>query len=299
MKSYFGNGVRFSKLSSQNPPKLSTEGIEPLTEESIPRENLFKKFLLNLMPILFILTGWEIVAQLTIHIKEVPFPTPIITSQRLIQLMTGKLFLQHTLYGHLIASLLRWGTGFILGTISGIILSTFISRSLLWQRIMMPLIYILQLIPGLAWIPIAILLFGIGEASTIFMIFVIALVPVIINMVAGIRNVEEMYVKAAQMMGANSRTIFFQILLPGSLPHLLSGLRVAVASSWRVVIAAEMVVGTGSGLGYSIIQARWNLDYASAFVCIIIICIVGLIIEKLLFERIERLTIQRWGLVSS
>jgi len=298
MNSSIDDGGRLLKLSSHDPPGLSTEGIEILDGKSIPKENFFKKILLNIIPLLLIFAVWEIVARLAIHIKGVPFPTPIFTCKRFIELAAGNPLLQHTLYTHLLSSLSRWVAGFVLGAISGIIVSLLISRSALWQRIVMPMVYILQLIPGLAWIPIAILLFGIGEKSTIFMIFVIALAPVIINMVAGIRGVEGMYVKTARMMGANNRAIFFHVLLPGAIPHLLSGLRVAVASSWRVVIAAEMIVGTGSGLGYSIIQARWSLDYASSFVCIMVICLIGLITENFLFERVERLTIQRWGLVS-
>ena len=87
------------------------------------------------------------------------------------------------------------------------------------------------------------------------------------------------------------------MLLPSSLAHLMSGLRVGLGNSWRVVVAAEMIVGTGSGLGYSIIQSRWTLDYASAFVCIMFICLVGLLVEYVAFARLEAVTVKRWGMV--
>lgn len=79
----------------------------------------------------------------------------------------------------------------------------------------------------------------------------------------------------------------------------MSGLRVGLGNSWRVVVAAGMIVGTGTGLGYSIIQSRWTLDYPSAFVCIILICIVGLLIEYVAFARLEAATVRRWGMVRS
>ena len=299
MKNYSDNVNHVSKLAIGDPDNMSSEGIEPLRKGSIPRNNFFKKLFLDLAPVFLVITVWEVIARLVMYTKETPFPTPVITFKRLMELLAGTLFLQHTLYSHLVSSLSRWSVGLVFGVIFGITAGMIIGRSRLYERIAMPVVYILQLIPGLAWIPIAILLFGIGEGATIFIIFIIALVPVVINMVTGIRGIDEAYIKTAQMMGAKTRTIFFQVLLPGAAPHLLSGLRIAVGSSWRVLIAAEMVVGSGSGLGYSIIQARWNLDYASSFVCIIAICFIGLVVEKVFFERIELLSVKRWGIVNS
>jgi ABC-type nitrate/sulfonate/bicarbonate transport system permease component len=98
------------------------------------------------------------------------------------------------------------------------------------------------------------------------------------------------------MLGAGRKTLFLRVLLPGSLPQILSGLRIGLGNGWRVLVAAEMIVGTGTGLGYAIIQARWTLDYASAFVCIIVICLVGLATERLIFSPLEKKTVERWGL---
>ena len=87
-----------------------------------------------------------------------------------------------------------------------------------------------------------------------------------------------------------------QVLLPGSLPAILSGLRIGLGNGWRVLVAAEMIVGTGTGLGYSIIQARWTLDYASAFACLGVICVIGLVFEQFIFNPLEQRTIERWAL---
>jgi ABC-type nitrate/sulfonate/bicarbonate transport system permease component len=190
---------------------------------------------------------------------------------------------------------MRWGLGFGLAAGTGLAAGLLLGWWRALNRVTMPVIYVLQLIPGLAWIPIALLLFGVGERATIFMIFVTALAPVVINTVAGVRGVDPGYVRAAQMMGAVPRSLFFRVLLPAAVPHLLSGLRVGLANGWRVLVAAEMIVGTGTGLGYSILQARWTLDYASSFACILVIVALGLAVEKLGFAPLERKTAERWG----
>jgi ABC-type nitrate/sulfonate/bicarbonate transport system permease component len=97
------------------------------------------------------------------------------------------------------------------------------------------------------------------------------------------------------MMGAGQGALLFQVLLPAALPQILTGLRVGLGNAWRVLVAGEMIVGTGTGLGYAILQARWTLDYASAFACIAIIGGLGLTVERGVFGPLERLVRRRWG----
>ncbi len=233
------------------------------------------------------------------ELRSIAFPTPHDTYQRLVDLIRGKLLNDFTVYHHVGDSLQRWAFGFGIAMSIGILAGLLLGWSRLLERLSMPTITVLQLVPGLAWIPVAILLFGIGERATVFMIAVTALAPIVINTTAGVKGVDEMYLRAARMMGAEDRTLFMRVLLPGSLPHLLSGLRVGFANGWRVLVAGEMIVGTGTGLGYSIIQSRWTLDYAAAFVCIAIICIIGLTVERGLLLPLERRTVERWGLARS
>ena len=100
---------------------------------------------------------------------------------------------------------------------------------------------ILQLIPGLAWIPVAILIFGIGDQATLFMIAVTAFAPVAINVSGGVKRVDEMYIRAARMLGLNNRMLFMTVLVPGALPHILSGLRIGLGNSWRVLVRNNFV----------------------------------------------------------
>ncbi|MGC9316427.1 MAG: ABC transporter permease [Armatimonadota bacterium] len=246
-------------------------------------------------PVVLGLIIWAVVAAAVR--SRAPFPGPVETAVRLFELLGGERLLDYSIYTHAGASLARWIIGFCIGASAGVTVAALVGWSRVAERLMMPLVYVLQLIPGLAWIPIAILLLGIGNEATVFMIVMTALAPVAVNMVAGLKSASEQHLRVARMAGAGPRETFFHVLLPGSIPHLMSGLRVGLGNSWRVVVAAEMVVGTGSGLGYSIIQSRWTLDYASAFVCIILICLVGLVIEYLGFARLEEATVQRWGMV--
>jgi len=239
---------------------------------------------------------WWGLAAIVMHLRHVTFPAPGETALRLIELARGRLLNDATVYRHVADSLQRWALGFGLAVFVGVSSGLLLGWSRLLERLSMPTVTVLQLVPGLAWIPVAILLFGIGESATVFMIAVTALAPIIINTTAGVKGVDELFIRAARMMGANDRTLFARVLLPGSLPHLLSGLRVGFANGWRVLVAGEMIVGTGTGLGYSIIQSRWTLDYAGAFVCIAIICAIGLLVERGILLPLERRTVERWGL---
>jgi ABC-type nitrate/sulfonate/bicarbonate transport system permease component len=252
--------------------------------------------LLTLASVVLPLALWWGLALLVTRLRGVPFPTPVDTSQRLIALLQGRPLADFTIYRHLGDSLRRWGLGFSLAMSLGIVSGLLLGWSRLLERLSMPTVTVLQLIPGLAWVPVAILLFGIGERATVFMIAVTSFAPIVINTTAGVKGVNELLVRAAKMLGADGRTLFLRVLLPGSLPHLLSGVRVGFANGWRVLVAGEMVVGTGTGLGYSIIQSRWSLDYAGSFVCIAIICMIGLLVERGLLLPLERRTVDRWGL---
>ncbi|MBO8126580.1 MAG: ABC transporter permease [Firmicutes bacterium] len=256
---------------------------------------LLNLFLRRLFPYLFLLAFWQLSAW-GVQVKGAPFPTPIETFSRAAELLFGANFLQYSIYQHIGSSLLRWGIGFILAAIAGLVLGILATLFDHAYEIIIPITALLQPVPSLAWIPLAILLLGLGPRSTVFIIFLAGLFPVIINVTTGIKSVPLGLLRAGQMMGAKQTTIFLKILLPGSLPHLLSGLRTALANGWRALIAAEMVGGSDQGLGYAIFQSRWSLDYPSAFVAIIIIAIIGLVIERGVFRKIEAKTVEIWGM---
>ncbi|MBW1829359.1 MAG: ABC transporter permease subunit, partial [Deltaproteobacteria bacterium] len=247
-----------------------------------------KVLFFDLLAIILILAIWQLLAVFFTRIRPIPFPTPVDVFWRLGELFSGELLYDKSIGEHVMMSLSRWAVAYCITVITGLWIGMVLGSYRLMHAICMPAIYVLQLIPGLAWIPIALLLFGIGEKTTVFMIFITALPPVIINTTGGIRSVPKIYTNVAQMIGLRKGETFFRVLLPASLLSIINGLRIGFANGWRVLIAAEMIVGVSVGLGYSLIQARWSLDFEAALVCIVIICIIGLFIEKIVFGVIEK-----------
>ena len=252
-----------------------------------------------LLTLCLILTIWFTISETISWFRDIDFPSPWATGKALLRLLKGTPLGDHTLYRHVIDSLSRWGIGFAIAAFSGVAYGIVAGFSAPIARITLPMVHILQMIPGLAWIPVALLLFGVGVKSTIFMIAATAFAPIAISVTDGVKRVDTTYLRAARMLGAHGWQLIVGVLVPGALPQILCGLRVGLGSGWRVLLAAEMIVGTGTGLGYSIIQARWTLDYASAFACLTIICAIGLLIEHGLLARLEQATIARWRLSSS
>lgn len=250
-----------------------------------------------MLPFILVVVIWEIASLLVTHLRDVAFPDPWQTLVRLAALIGGDALSKHTLYMHIATSLQRWLIGFGFAASCGIAFGLVAGRIKAVEIATARIPQILLLIPGLAWVPVTILLFGIGEMATIFMIAISAFAPIAINVFSGIKDINIHYIRAAQMMGAGKNALFFRVLIPAALPSILSGLRIGLGTGWRVLVAAEMVVGTGTGLGYSIIQARWTLDYASSFACILVICGIGLLFEHVFLKQLEKHTIERWALV--
>ncbi|WP_281792091.1 ABC transporter permease [Desulforhabdus amnigena] len=237
---------------------------------------------------------WQIVAWVVTAARGVPFPTPLECALGLWNLLGGSPFLDHSIYHHVSVSLMRWMEGFCLGLSGGLVYALVAGWAPSLRNVTMPTVEVLQLIPGLAWIPVAILLFGLNHTATVALIALTAFPAVAIAGVMGVRSVDMRYVRAGRMCGAGPVTLFATVFLPGALPHILSGLRIALGAAWRVLVAAEMIVGSGDGLGYAVIQSRWTMDYVSAFVCIAIIAALGLGLERLVLTPLERRTVGCW-----
>lgn len=263
------------------------------------RPSLRTRLLSALLTISLVLAAWFAVAELVSGLRGVDFPSPWTTGKSLKALLAGRSLADNSLYRHLVDSLCRWGIGFSIAAAAGLGYGLAAGCCNKIGRITLPIVHMLQLIPGLAWIPVALLLFGIGAKATVFMIAATAFAPIAINVTDGVKRVDSTYLRAARMLGAGGWQLIGRVLLPGGLPQILCGLRVGLGSGWRVLLAAEMIVGTGTGLGYAIIQSRWTLDYPAAFACMAVICAIGLLIEHGLFARLERATVNRWRLSST
>ncbi len=244
----------------------------------------------QLSGILMILLIWILLAAYQRIALDKPFPYPWEAILALLDPSQNMLL-------HAGASLLRWGSGFILASSLGIVLGIIMGLSPVVERLFSPLVTVLQLIPGLAWIPITMIVFGLGNGATIFMITVTAIAPIIINTRSGIQQIETVLLQAAQTMELSPRRTFFRVILPGAAPSIISGLRTGAANGFRVLISAEMVVGSSLGLGYALYQSRWTLDYQAAFGALTLIIIIGLIVERVIFSSLDCHIRQKRGLL--
>ena len=260
-------------------------------------ERVIKGALIFLAGIAIVFVIWFAVAWYynTFQMHALPFPDPLETMGQLWAYLTGEDVLRFSIYTHLSASVERWVIGYVIASLIGIFLGMGLGYSDRLYQIGMVPVNILQMIPGLAWIPVAFLLFGLGNNTAIFIIAISAISPIAINVAAGIRRVPRVNIRTAQMVGISKIQMFDRILLPFAAVDIVTGLRIGMANAWRMLIAAEMVVGVAVGLGYTISQSVYMLDYVTSFVCIILICTIGLFIDKVIFARIEKYAKKRLG----
>jgi len=193
-----------------------------------------------------IATWW--LAVLLTHTLVFPAPWDVVTG-------TWELVRNGTLWDHVGASLMRVGIGFGLALCFALPLGLWMGWVDGAYRTLNPIFQILRPISPIAWIPIAILWFGIGNTSPIYLIFISSVFPMIVQTTAGVHAIEKRFLRAAQNFGVSRRTLFKQVVIPAVLPQILVGMRIGLGVAWLVVVAAEMIA-LRSGLGYMIMDSR-------------------------------------------
>ena len=219
---------------------------------------------------------------------SVVFPTPwqVVTG-------TAELVRDGSLWEHIGASLFRVGTGFLLAVVVAVPLGLWMG----WVKgayiTLNPLFQMLRPISPIAWIPIAILWFGVGNISPIFLIFISSVFPMIVQTTAGVHTIEQRYLRAAANFGVSRRTLFRHVVIPAVLPQVIVGMRIGLGVAWLVVVAAEMIA-LRSGLGYLIIDSRnAGNRYDLVIAGMIIIGLIGLLLDGLM-RMLEGLKTVRW-----
>jgi NitT/TauT family transport system permease protein len=209
------------------------------------------------------------------------------------------LILDGTLPLHAAATLYRVLVGFGLAVAVGLPLGVMMGRFRPVQNFVLPLTSALMPIPSLAWVPVFILWFGLGNKVTILIVFYAALFPMLLNTWSGVRSVNPIWLRAAGAMGAKERALFWKVIIPGAAPFIITGLRQSFLRSWIAVIGAEMLAGSNWGLGWVIFDAKEFLDTDVMLASLIVIGGIGFVTERLVFGSIERATIYRWGMARS
>jgi NitT/TauT family transport system permease protein len=206
---------------------------------------------------------------------------------------TVELIRDGTLWEHIGASLFRVGTGFLLAVVVAVPLGLWMG----WVRgaftTLNPIFQMLRPISPIAWIPIAILWFGVGNASPIYLIFISSVFPMIVQTTVGVHTIERRYLRAAQNFGGSRYRLFRQVVIPAVLPQIIVGMRIGLGVAWLVVVAAEMIA-LRSGLGYLIIDARnAGNRYDLVIAGMVIIGLIGLLLDGVM-RLLEGLKWVRW-----
>jgi NitT/TauT family transport system permease protein len=153
-------------------------------------------------------------------------------------------------------------------------------------------------IPGLAYAPLFLLWFGLGNKSAVLLVAFVSSFAVIFNTWTGVKAVKEIWVRSALAMGADDRRLFVKVIVPGALPYILTGLRLGLAQAWRILVGIEMLAAVPWGLGWMIFGAREFLNTDVMLAGVVVIGVIGLALEKLVFQRIEQYTVMRWGMMT-
>jgi NitT/TauT family transport system permease protein len=251
-----------------------------------------KSILRQLAFYLCLLAIWQVISELRIWPPYL-FPSP---GSVLEALQTG--FADRSFLIGIGISMKRIALGYGLSVLLGIGLGFLLAASEFLEATLGGLVLSLQSLPSLCWLPLAVLWFGLSEKAIIFVVVMGSLLSVTINTRAGVRHVPKIYLMAGRNLGARGLLLFLYVLLPASLPHLLTGLKQGWAFAWRSLISGEMLF-VSLGLGHLLMMGRDLNDMSQVVAVMAIIMAIGHIVDRLLFERLENRVRHKWGLVGA
>lgn len=255
-------------------------------------------FLYFLAPFFLLFLAWEAASRLQL-INPILFPPPTKVFPRLgILLFSETTAGQSVLLTHVYYSLYRLLLGFVGGAFVGVFLGILMGMNKYVHAYFNPIVSLLMPVPGITWAPILILWLGFGDSTIIPVILIAAFFPIVLNTIAGVKSISKELIWASQTMGANKKTIFWKVLLPGSAAYIFNGLKLGLAHCWRTLIAVEMLAASLWGLGYMIFDAREYLQTDVIYAGIIVLGAVFLAIEKTIVRFAEKRTVEKWGVLA-
>lgn len=207
-------------------------------------------------------------------------------------------FLSHSpILLHTLSTAWRLPFSFVIAAFFGISVGILMGRYAFWEGFFVPLFSVLLPIPALAWSPVAVIWFGNGQQTVILITAFAASLPITIAVWTGVKTVNPVWVRAAQSMNADKMTIFRTVVLPGSLPMIMSGMRIGLARAWRAGVGAEALAGIRWGLSAGIFDTSEYFDTAFMVVAIVVLGTFGYFLEKVFFQPIEKRTLVKWGMM--
>ena len=232
---------------------------------------------------------WQIVSMTNVWPNNL-FPSPYEVAEDLVYTASDG-----TLFFGIATSLLRLIIGLAIAIIGGMLLGIFMARVEIVNQTIGSLVLGLQSIPSVAWVPLAILWFGLTDGGIIFVTAIGSMFAVTIATYTGVKNINPHYIEAARNMGAKGTQLSIYVLIPAAFPYLISGFKQGWAFAWRGVIGAELLFSF-LGLGFLLNVGRQLNDISQVFAVMLVIMMVGIAIDGIIFKRIENKVMSRWGL---
>ncbi len=267
-------------------PQAVAPKQRPVTKGRPAARRDLAKCILPMIVAAVFLAGWQ--AAVVLSHSDL-FPTPIDVAKGIIELIQKGLLLKY-----IVASLFRVTWGFVLAVIVGVPFGLLLGWYGRAFQAFNPMIQAFRPISPIAWIPVAILWFGVSDLAPVFLIFLASVFPITVSAVAAVQNMQPVYLRAAQNFGLSRGELFRQVIFRASLPQIITGIRIALGVAWLVVVAAEMIA-VNSGLGYLIIDARnAGKRYDLVVAGMVMIGLIGLVLD-LLVRKLEGFDEVRWG----
>jgi len=296
--------------SNLNAPAAVPLDVKPAPEKRTRRERLasqgvsfsggsawLRAALLKVLPPLLglsmLILVWQIVAS-----SNEAFPSPAVTFTEAVHMFSDPFYRNSPndqgIGWNVLASLKRVAMGFGAAALVGIPLGFMIGRSKFLGGMFNPIVSLLKPVSPLAWLPIGLLVFKAADPAAIWAIFICSIWPMIINTAAGVQRVPQDYMNVARVLNLSEWKIFTKILLPSVLPHMLTGVRLAIGTAWLVIVAAEMLTG-GVGIGFWVWDEWNNLNVPHIIIAIVVIGVVGLVLEQALVAIAKSFTYEDAG----
>jgi len=248
-----------------------------------------KNFAKKIIFYIALIAIWQGVADANFWPNEI-FPSPFEVAEDLVySAADGSLF-----YG-IGTSMVRLLIGLGISIAGGIVLGIFMARVETVNQTIGSLVLGLQSIPSVAWVPLALIWFGVSDAGIIFVTAIGAIFAVTINTYTGVKNIDPHYIEAARNMGAKGGQLVTNVLIPAAFPYMISGFKQGWAFAWRGVIGAEILFSF-LGLGFLLNVGRQTIDVSQVIAIMIVIMAIGILVDGVVFKRIENKVMSRWGL---
>jgi NitT/TauT family transport system permease protein len=221
------------------------------------------------------------------------FPPGLLPSPPVVAAAIRELWVDGVLFGHIADSFYRFFIGYALAILIGVPFGLLAGWSRRMDAVVEPLLQTVRPISPIAWLPLAVLWFGIGNRPTIFIIFLAAFFPVMLSAIGAVKSVDPLLLRVAHNFGSTPGQILAKVVAPAAFPYLAAGMHMALGAAWIFLVAGEMV-GVRSGLGFLIIDGRNQVRYDLVMAAMVIIGVLGLVIDRLM-RAVELRVLGRFG----